>query len=95
MDINVFAKFYEIPSLPFQYIEIHGWTDNVKTVYPPNKLCLLGWGVFVCGGGVGGINTFKRNLSGKDGYFSHTHIWNSFCPWKIKNIPLKDQPTLV
>ena len=46
MDINVFAKFYEIPSLPFQDIEkpkrrswtdkrMERWTDNVKTVYPP------------------------------------------------------------
>ena len=37
--INVFATFYEIPSLPFQDIEKpkrHGWTNgrmnNVKTV---------------------------------------------------------------
>ena len=30
VDINVFAKFYEIPSLPFQDIEKpkhHGWTE--------------------------------------------------------------------
>ena len=39
--INVFAKFYEIPSLLFQDIEkpkrcgrTNGWMDNVKTVYP-------------------------------------------------------------
>ena len=45
MDINMFAKFYEIPSLPFKDIEkpkrrertdgvTDGWTD-VTTVYPP------------------------------------------------------------
>ena len=35
LDINVFAKFYEIPSLPFQDIEkqkhrrrTNGWTDG-------------------------------------------------------------------
>ena len=35
---NVFAKFYEIPSLPFQDIEklkCRGRTDSVKTAYPP------------------------------------------------------------
>ena len=48
VDIDVFAKFYEIPSLPFQDIEKpkrRGWTYgqmDVKTVYPrqtiiPNK----------------------------------------------------------
>ena len=38
----MFAKFYEIPSLPFQGIEkpkhriwMDGRTDNMKTVYPP------------------------------------------------------------
>ena len=38
VDINVFAKFYEILSLPFQDIEkpkCRGRTNNVKTVYPP------------------------------------------------------------
>ena len=46
LDINVFAKFYEIPSLPFQDIEkpyhrrwidrlTDGRMDNVKTVYTP------------------------------------------------------------
>ena len=49
----MFAKFYEIPSLPFQDIEkqkrrgedkqMHGQMDNVKTVYPPTDT--------VCGGG--------------------------------------------
>ena len=36
MDINVFAKFYEIPSMPFQDIKpkCRGRTDNMKTVYP-------------------------------------------------------------
>ena len=41
MDINVFAKFEEIPSLPFQDIKERpkhrGWTDgwmDMKTVYP-------------------------------------------------------------
>ena len=37
VDINVIAKFYEIPSLLFQDIEKpkrRGRTDNVKTVYP-------------------------------------------------------------
>ena len=42
VDINVFAKFYEISSLPFQDIEkpkprgrTDVRTDNVKIVYPP------------------------------------------------------------
>ena len=42
VNINVSAKFYEIPSLLFQDIEkpkrrgrTDGWTDNVKTVYSP------------------------------------------------------------
>ena len=53
MDINEFAKFDEIPSLPVQDIKetpkrrgrMEGWMDlktvyNVKTVYPPpNKVC--------------------------------------------------------
>ena len=36
VDINVFAKFYGIPSLPFKDIEKNKTlqTDNVKTVYP-------------------------------------------------------------
>ena len=36
MDINVFAKFYEIPSMPFQDIKPKccGQTDNMNTVYP-------------------------------------------------------------
>ena len=40
VDISVFAKFDQIPSLPVQDIEksrgwTYGWTDNMKTVYPP------------------------------------------------------------
>ena len=34
MDINLFAKFYEIPSLPFQDIEkpkCRGWMDSRQT----------------------------------------------------------------
>ena len=45
--MNVFAKFYEIPSLILQdiketklYGHTHGRTDNMKTVYPPtNTVC--------------------------------------------------------
>ena len=55
--MNVFGKFDEIPSLILQDIKetkrldtlSFGWTDNVKTVYPPIKHCL--WGV----GGGGGV----------------------------------------
>ena len=43
--MNVFAKFYEIPSMILQdiketkrYGRTVGRTDNVKTVYPPHKL---------------------------------------------------------
>ena len=44
MDINVFAKWYEILSLPFQDIEkpkSRGRTDNVKTVYPLSRTQFL------------------------------------------------------
>ena len=46
--INVFAKFYEIPSLPFQDTEKPkrcGWMDNGKhenRIPPPNKHILWG-----------------------------------------------------
>ena len=48
IDINVSAEIDEYPSLRFQDIRkkpkchgrTHGWTDNVKTVYPTtNKVC--------------------------------------------------------
>ena len=49
VDINVFAKFYEISSLPFQDIEKpkRHERNNVKTVYPPppphtNTVCGAG-----------------------------------------------------
>ena len=40
VDINMFAKFYEIPSLPFQDIEKpkrRGWTDGQRenSIFPP------------------------------------------------------------
>ena len=41
VDINVFAKFYEIPAVAFlrywktKSSRLDGLTDNVKTVYPP------------------------------------------------------------
>ena len=46
--MNVFAKFDEIPSMILQDIKetkryghtvvrMDGWSDNVKTVYPPTK----------------------------------------------------------
>ena len=56
VDINVFAKFYKIPSLPFQEIEklkCCGWTDGLENriPHPPTPLpqtqflgCSL-WGV--------------------------------------------------
>ena len=43
LDINVFAKFYEIPSLPFQDIEkpkLRGKRDGQrKNSIPPNTVC--------------------------------------------------------
>ena len=42
MDINEFAKFYEIPSLPFQDTEkpnCGGWMDNVNPPPPTNTVC--------------------------------------------------------
>ena len=54
MDINVFAKFYEFPSLPFQAIENQNVADgrmDVKTVYTPPPQ------TFVGGGWGGGIKT--------------------------------------
>ena len=55
--MNVFAKFYKIPSMILEVIKetkcygqtvgrLDGRTDNVKTVYPPTNI--------VCGGGGGG-----------------------------------------
>ena len=53
--MNVFAKFHEMPSMTLQdiketkrhghtfvctFVRSFGWTDNVKTVYPPtNTVC--------------------------------------------------------
>ena len=61
IDMNVYARFDEIPSLILEDIKktkrlrtdarTDGWTDNVKTVYPPTNT--------VCGGG-GGYN--KSNI---------------------------------
>ena len=49
VDINVFAKFYEIPPLLFQDIEkpkrrgqTNGQMDNMKTVYPPQTQFAVG-----------------------------------------------------
>ena len=62
VDINVFAKFYEIPSLLFQGIEnqntadgqTDGQMDNVKTVNPPtNTVCR----------GVGGYKNFYKKAT--------------------------------
>ena len=51
VDMNVYARFDEIPSITLKDIKktkrygrtdgrMHGWTDNVKTVYPPtNTVC--------------------------------------------------------
>ena len=62
--MNVFAKFYEIPSMILQDIKetkryghtdgrTDGRTDNVKTVYPPtNTVC----------GGRGGIKSQRKNV---------------------------------
>ena len=40
--MNMFARFDDIPAMTFQdiketkrYGRMHIWTDNVKTVYPP------------------------------------------------------------
>ena len=58
LDINVFAKCYEIPSLPFQDIEKpkrRGRTDNVQTIYSPHTNT-------VCGGGGGGIMTSEAAI---------------------------------
>ena len=46
--MNVFAKFHEIPSMTLQdiketkrhghtFVRTFGWTDYVKTVYPPTN----------------------------------------------------------
>ena len=58
VDIDVPAKFHEIPSLPFQDIEkskrhgrtngwtdgqTDGWTDNVKTVFPATNTVYTGY----------------------------------------------------
>ena len=64
--MNVFGKFDEIPSLILQDIKetkrldtlSFGWTDNVKTVYPPIKHCL--WGGWGGGGGGGIINAIRH-----------------------------------
>ena len=40
MDINVFAKFYEIPSLPFQDIEKH---ENTLILFELLKLVSFLW----------------------------------------------------
>ena len=63
IDMNVYARFDEIPSLILEDIKktkrlrtdarTDGWTDNVKTVYPPTNT--------VCGGGGGGGYN-KRNI---------------------------------
>ena len=56
--MNMFARFDENPAMTLQDIKktksygcthgrTHGWTDNVKTVYPPQS--------FFFGGGGGGI----------------------------------------
>ena len=45
--MNVYARFDEIPSITLKdikkikrYGQADGWTDNVKTVYPPtNTIC--------------------------------------------------------
>ena len=49
MDINKYARFDEIPSMTLKdikeskrYGRTDGWTDNVKTVYPPHKHSLRG-----------------------------------------------------
>ena len=47
IDMNVYARFDEIPSITLEdikktkrYGRTDGWTDNVKTVYPPtNTVC--------------------------------------------------------
>ena len=47
VDMNVYARFDEIPSITLKdikkikrYGRTDGWTDNVKTVYPPtNTVC--------------------------------------------------------
>ena len=47
VDMNVYARFDEIPSITLKdikktkcYGQTHGLTDNVKTVYPPtNTVC--------------------------------------------------------
>ena len=53
VDMNKYARLYDIPSMTLKdiketksYGRTDGWTDNVKTVYPPTNT--------VCGGRGGG-----------------------------------------
>ena len=48
--MNMFARFEENPAITLQdiketkrYGQTHGWTDNVKTVYPPQTK--IAWGI--------------------------------------------------
>ena len=50
VDINVYARFDEIPSITLKdikktkrYGRTDGWTDNVKTVYPPTNTVCVGY----------------------------------------------------
>ena len=59
VDMNVYARFDEIPSMTLKDIKntkrkgrTDGWTDNVKTVYPPTNTVCGGYKLTntVCGG---------------------------------------------
>ena len=64
----MYARFDEIPSITLKdikkikcYGRTDGWTDNVKTVYPPTNT--------ICGGG-GGYNDFFSSFN----IFAHIFI---------------------
>ena len=80
VDINVYARFDEIPSITLKDIkktkrygrtdaQTDGWTDNVKTVYPPTNT--------VCGGynDTKILNTCIMALPSHVGVFQHINTF--------------------
>ena len=70
VDMNKYARFDEIPSKTLKdiketkcYGRTYGWTDNVKTVYPPTNT--------VCGGGGGGGGGDKKNGGNPNIWLTH------------------------
>ena len=70
----MFARFDENPAMTLQDIKEtkrYGWTDNVKTVYPPQTKFAGGGG----GGGGGGYNEVNKIQS------RFIEICMHFCTW--------------